>query len=426
MKTGLEIIDVIRGTDIISKYNELVYRNDTMQENRDQLVSLLIALKRSNQFYKPLLSKYSENFITDNPHQVHCSLPIMDKKTINYNFNLIFSPIDGRATQKKKTGGSTGNPFYYIVDKEHLSWFWAHIYFFWNKFSGYNPGDPFITIAGNSLRTANRKVFESIYHRLQNNYFVKGDIINDDLKINYNRTNKAVLLYGYPSSILNILKVKPALADNLSSLKAIFTTSEQLLQKTRSLIESALRVPIFDMYGANDGGILTCECDQHDGYHINSRNCLVETFENEFGMSEILLTNLSSYSFPFVRYRVGDLGSVKKAYCSCGLSWPKIIELKGRTRDLIILPDGKLIHGSWFNNLFYKHREIDGYKIVQSEDRALTIYLHITDPNKYDELSKIISKEIKTSLGDIDLNIDQLKELNPSNDKFKLIESHAV
>lgn len=426
MKTGLKIIDLIRGTDILSKYNELIYRNDTMQDNRDHLVELLLCLRESNEYYKPLLLKYSESFIIDNPFQVHCSLPIMDKITIKKNFDLIYSPIKGRPTQRKKTGGSTGNPFYYIVDKEHLTWFWAHIYFFWNRYSGYHPGDPFITIAGNSLRTANRKILENVYHRLQNNYFIKGDIINDNLSINFSRTNKAVLLYGYPSSILNILKVKPDLVTNMSSLKAIFTTSEQLVPKTRSVLESTLGVPVFDMYGANDGGILTCECNRHDGYHINSRNCLVETFQNEYGMSEILLTNLTSYSFPFVRYRVGDLGTVNKKTCSCGLTWPKITELKGRTRDLILLPDGKLIHGSWFNSLFYRHQEIDGYKIIQSEDKSLTVFIHVIDADKFVELSNVIYMEIKNSLVNIDLKIEQLMELNPSNDKFKLIESHAV
>lgn len=55
-------------------------------------------------------------------------------------------------------------------------------------------------------------------------------------------------------------------------------------------------------------------------------------------MPEILLTNLSSLNFPFIRYRVGDIGSVDNTACTCGLNWPRITNLRGRTRDLIKHP----------------------------------------------------------------------------------------
>ena len=302
------------------------------------------------------------------------NLPVTDKQMINKHFEEIHTPVKGRPDQKKKTGGSTGSPFYYYVDKEHLSWFWGHIYFFWNRFSGYNPGDPFVTIAGNSLRTANRRLSENIYHKLQNNYFIKGDVIGEKLELSESKIRKAVLLYGYPSSIQNMLTIRPDLPDLFKNLKAIYTTSEQLTPQTRKTIEAAFNKPVFDMYGANDGGVLTCECGEHNGYHINTLNCHVENMKNEHGMCEILLTNLSSQSFPFIRYRVGDLGKVENEPCKCGLSWPRIVDLKGRTRDLIRLKSGGVIHGSYFNNIFYRFTQIDGYRIVQQKDYSFWVH----------------------------------------------------
>lgn len=430
MRAGIRMIDLVRGTDILKKYDELVALGNQGSLSGisvdKRIADLLIALKEHNTFYKPLLKKYSSVQISDNPLEVLNSMPIMDKQVINDNYRDIFTPIEGRKTQKKKTGGSTGNPFYYYVDKEHLSWFWAYIYFFWNRYSGYNPGDPFITIAGNSLRTNNRRIAEKGYHKLQQNYFIKGDIIDAEIVINYSKSNKAVLLYGYPSSIMNLLKVKPELVNHVRKLRAIFTTSEQLTPNTRKFIENALHVPVFDMYGANDGGILTCECPQHDGYHINIHNCFVETFQNEFGMSELLLTNLNSFSFPLVRYRVGDLGKTVGKSCSCGLNWPKITELKGRTRDLIKLPDGKSVHGSFFNNVLYKYPIIDGYRIVQQKDLSLILFLHLQDPDKYEEISKKIVDEIHVSFNSLIVITEFMSHMNPTNDKFKLIESHAI
>lgn len=425
---GIYIIDQIRGTDILKKYKllrELV--SDTIISNtlkKDHLVKMLIALKE-NAFYKPLLQHFPPSYIADKPIEVLLSLPISDKQMINKHYNSIYTPIDSRPSQKKKTGGSTGNPLYYHVDKEHLSWFWAHIYYFWNRFSNFKPGDPFVTIAGNSLRTVNRQLSENIYHYLQNNYFITGDIIDKNISIKKNKIQNAVLIYGYPSSIMNILKVKPDITNYTTNVRAIFTTSEQLLPQTRHIIENAFHKPVYDMYGANDGGILTCECPEHDGYHINMLNCYVESFINEFGMSELLLTNLNSHNFPFVRYRVGDIGKVDNSICKCGLNWPRIYELKGRTRDLIHLPDGKGIHGSFFNSVFYKHPSIDGYKIIQQKNYSIVIYLHVKDPNDYKKVSTSVISELSSFLGNIIITTEHMSEVNPTNIKFKLIESHV-
>lgn len=429
MRAGIRIIDSFRGTQILSKYaillNQAANGNEFQYPDNSRLTELLLAVKGNNKFYGKLLSEFSEKDIYQDAVQALKALPIMDKNSVNKNISSIFSPVAGRKVHRKKTGGSTGNPFYYYVDSEHLSWFWGYIYFFWKKYSGYNPGDPFITIAGNSLRTDKKAYLEKVYHKLQNNYFIKGDIIGSDISINENKVSKAVLLYGYPSSIVNLLRVKPEFVSLAKNIRAIFTTSEQLLPQTRAIIEKAFSLPVFDMYGANDGGILTCECSEHNGYHINTNNCYVETFENEYGMSELLLTNLNCYSFPLIRYRVGDLGKIQSGICSCGFPSPKIIDLKGRTRDILKLRNGTIVHGSLFNKVFYNHTEIDGYKILQKKDHSITLYIHLENKEQFPFLAEKLTKEINELLTGIDLHVELMHEMNPTNDKFKLIESYA-
>jgi phenylacetate-CoA ligase len=427
---GIKLIDRIRKTQILQKYQELHRLADQPEQmaelRRTNLIGLITYLKSKNSYYQPLLKTFSNDEISDNPIAILKTLPITDKQLINLNYKRIYNPDPHRPSQKKKTGGSTGTPFYYHVDKEHLSWFWAHIYYFWNRYGGFNPGDPFVTIAGNSLRTTNRQVSESVYHFLQNNYFIKGDVIDRNMKVSAKHIQKAVILYGYPSSILNIIRIKPDIPGLFKNLKAIFTTSEQLTPQYRKGIENAFGKPVFDMYGANDGGILSCECTEHEGYHINMLNCLVENFENEHGMDEILLTNLSSYSFPFVRYKVGDLGTISDKPCKCGLSWPKITDLKGRTRDLIKLPLGSVIHGSYFNNIFYRYPNIDGYKIVQHKDYSLEVLIHIANDEDFIKTSSEISIFITKTWPELKVRVNRLTKPNPTDAKFKIIESHVV
>lgn len=430
MKSGIKIIDWVRNTKVIDRY-EFLKKEDSLNltglyPDKQRLAFLLLNLKQSNPFYGRYLQNYSVNDIKCDPVSILNRLPVIDKKTVNEHYSSFYKPIRGRKLQRKKTGGSTGSPFYYYVENEHLSWFWAYIYFFWNKYSSYNPGDPFITVAGTSLSTGRKKVIEKTYHYLQNNYFIKGDIINPQIQINTKRVSEAVLLYGYPSSIINLIKVRPDFTGMVKNVKAIFTTSEQLLPQTRKNIEKAFNLPVYDMYGANDGGILTCECPKHNGYHLNIHNCYVETFVNEHGMSELLLTNLNTFGFPLVRYRVGDIGRLDTGECSCGLSTPRISELKGRTRDVLKLKDGSTVHGSLFNKVFFNHEIIDGYKILQNKDLSITLSIHLKDDNQYEVISSQLKKEFSSILGKIDLSITLMPESNPTNDKFKLIESHAV
>lgn len=430
MKTGIKIIDLIRGTEILGCYEELkqlvIQPEKSISVQKSNLIKLISYLKANNKYYRSLLERFTDDEINKYPFVVLNNLPITDKQIINKNYNTFYNPDKNRPAQKKKTGGSTGAPFYYYVDKEHLSWYWAHIYFFWNLYSGYKPGDPFVTIAGNSLRTANRQASESVYHLLQNNYFIKGDVISKGMKISTSRLRKAKLLYGYPSSIQNIIKVRPDLVKAFKNLNAVFTTSEQLTPQVRKNIETAFGKPVFDMYGANDGGIQTCECTEHDGYHINMLNCHAENHWNEHGMCEILLTNLSSYTFPFIKYKVGDLGVIIREPCECGLSWPRVTELKGRTRDLIKLPSGSVIHGVYFNNIFYRYEQIDGYRIIQHEDYSLEILIHLQDESQFERVSAEIDSFINKEWPELKSKTSKLPEHNPTNLKFKLIESNVV
>lgn len=429
MKLGIRIIDLYRGTDILGKYRQLKKlvsdKKAHAELSNDNLIRFLGTIKDSNRHYSKLLQPVSEQEISRSPLDVLARLPYTDKHYINHHYQEIFTPIENRGYQKKKTGGSTGEPFYYMVDKEHLSWMWAHNYLFWNRCSGYEPGDPFVTIAGNSLRTVNRQLSEGFYHTLQNNYFIKGDLISADLKLNHNRLSSAVLIYGYPSSIENLLNAMPELPEHFKNLKAVFTTSEQLLPGVRERIENAFGKPVFDIYGANDGGILGCECTEKNGFHYNSLNCYAETMVNSDGLSELVLTNLSSYNFPFVRYRVGDIGSISTSPCSCGLSWPRITDLKGRARDLIRTRDGRSVHGSFFNQIFFRFEHVDGYRIVQQADYSVEVFIHTRTDEEYPVVSEEVLRTIRQELSGLDFSISRMQERNPTNNKFKLIESHV-
>jgi phenylacetate-CoA ligase len=94
---------------------------------------------------------------------------------------------------------------------------------------------------------------------------------------------------------------------------------------------------------------------------------------------EIVVTHMSTGSFPFVRYRTGDVGVLDDRKCACGRGLPLLSEIQGRTTDFVIAKDGTVMHGL---ALVYVVRDIEGiakFKIVQESTEHVRVLL-VADP----------------------------------------------
>jgi phenylacetate-CoA ligase len=427
-----QIIDALRGTRTMSAYRKLcnlrLSADELRELQRDRLGLFLLKIKKHNPLYTDLLSEVPGEIICSNPQGVLAQLPVVDKAFIAQNREHLFAPISGRKWQSKKTGGSTGEPFRYCVDLMSVSESWAFTYWCWNRYAGFSPGEPYITVAGSSLQSLGGQLKAKAYNLFQNNYIVPGDLISKDLEINRPKIRNARLLFGYPSSIVALLDAIPDLFLD-HRLRMVVTTSEQLLPRVRSFIENKLQVEVYDQYGANDGGLISSECKLHDGYHYDPFNCYVETERNgTTGQNELLLTSLNSLGFPFVRYRVGDVADLDDfGSCSCGNPLPMIRNLSGRTRDVLKLQDGRVVHGVVFNHLFYHFPEVRRYRFVQAKDYHIAIMLDIENFDNWHTTQQRhrVEEELIEILGVTAFSMQPLEKLPGGNHKLKLIESHV-
>jgi phenylacetate-CoA ligase len=70
----------------------------------------------------------------------------------------------------------------------------------------------------------------------------------------------------------------------------------------------------------------------------------------------ILLTDLYNKAFPFIRYKIGDVGAIKAEMIgSQDIRNKKLLKLDGRENDTIVLPSGKKSPGLTF---YYVSRSI--------------------------------------------------------------------
>jgi len=81
--------------------------------------------------------------------------------------------------------------------------------------------------------------------------------------------------------------------------------------------------------------------------------------------SHIIVTDLHNYGMPFIRYEIGDLGSLKDGRCACGRGLPRLLGIEGRVLDTLRTADGRIVPGEFFPHLLKEIPEFARYRVEQ-------------------------------------------------------------
>ena len=139
----------------------------------------------------------------------------------------------------------------------------------------------------------------------------------------------------------------------------------------RELIERVFGAPVFNRYGSREVGDMACECDQHRGLHVSTPTHYIEivrdggTAARPGEIGEVLVTLLTNFAMPLIRYRIGDLAAWSEEPCTCGRAWPLLKSVVGRVTDTFLTAKGTRIHGEYFTHLFYFRDWIRQFQVVQ-------------------------------------------------------------
>lgn len=133
-------------------------------------------------------------------------------------------------------------------------------------------------------------------------------------------------------------------------LKRGIAAGEIYSSRVRSEIEQKFKIKIFDHYGlceVNTG--IAYECEFRTGLHILDDYVFPEIINPENGHvlpseteGELVLTTLKKKASPVIRYRTGDITTMKSEQCPCGRSSVRIDRIKRRTDDLIFIKGIKI------------------------------------------------------------------------------------
>lgn len=177
-------------------------------------------------------------------------------------------------------------------------------------------------------------------------------------------------LLTYPSALRELLVHCRDRGIAFPRLRELRTLSELLPPETRRLAREVWGLKIVDMYSTQEIGYLAFQCPQHDHYHVQAEAALVEVL-NEAGepcrpgeIGQVVTTPLFNFAMPMIRYAVGDLAEVGPP-CPCGRGLPVLKRILGRTRDMLVYPDGRKAWPLLGDMYYVEIPEIRQFQIVQ-------------------------------------------------------------
>ncbi len=147
------------------------------------------------------------------------------------------------------------------------------------------------------------------------------------------------------------------------------------------VIEGAFRAPAISAYGSREVGAVACQCLERAGHHIATHANVVETIDaagrTVVGQDgELVITPLSNYAMPFLRYRIGDRGKLTDGRCPCGRGFPLLESLSGRMVEVLLNAKGEQVDPIYFIQLLaviFNRGFVRKFQVMQDEDGALTL-----------------------------------------------------
>jgi phenylacetate-CoA ligase len=187
-------------------------------------------------------------------------------------------------------------------------------------------------------------------------------------------------LAGYVTSLENFGRYLLAEKKSIPGLQAVIAAAEPLHEDTRELLQEVFECPVFNTYGAREFMSIAAECEHHAGLHIHAENLLVET-EGDAGQgpSEFLITDLHNCGMPFLRYRIGDTGSLIDSGCACGRGLP-LLHVEGRAREVLRTRDGRVVSGIFFPHTLKDIPEVSEFEAQQASLDEIILSVVLSRP----------------------------------------------
>ena len=408
----LPLGDLAYGSSVYSRLREFRHYDHI---SRDELVSIQNEkLKKLVRHCYDKVPYYTKVFkrLGIKPEEINCAkdlarLPVLTKQIIRDNYDDLFPiDVDTKRVIRCSTGGSTGTPLSFCKDAKEWSGQKAATLRAWEWY-GLNLGDRIFSLGGNSIvkkkkHLSPKNLYDTVIMR--NYKHSSADVTDDGMQSHYDSLMrlKPKAIRGYGSSLYIFARFIERNNLPVCPIHVILTTGEVLVPEYRRKIEEVFKAPVYDEYGAGDGGILSHECTMRNGLHIEEALCLIEITDKDGNILPdgqpgfVTTTDLENYVFPFLRYQVGDMAYIKEALCPCGRGSRLFGEVLGRAGRLVYNKQGVPISPTMLPIMLYPdldyhklenqtlYNKIDRFQIRQDKAGDIQVLLKMKDKKDED------------------------------------------
>lgn len=342
-------------------------------------------------------------------------LPVINKAIINSHYDeLVPDNIQQFKHRKGKTGGTTGEPMLYLCDENTWGYVTAAKIFHWKR-AGYHYGDKFAAMGSASLFSQKPSLVRRIYDKLRNEYPMNAVNLTDELCQKYVETIKREhihYLYGYAAALFTFTKYVKDNGIDLTQIKAVFSTSENLTDYYRKMMEETYHCKVMDCYGARDAGVTAYESAK--GVYQVGYNVIAEVVDEiEPNTGSLLATNFLNYAFPLIRYQFGDEVELASSINENEYNGQVIRRVMGRTSDVMRLGNGRNLTATGFA-MIMKEFDVVAFDFKKLGDLNLLLRIQPI-PEKYtkDQEEKIKETFVKYIGEECVLDIEYVERFEP-------------
>jgi phenylacetate-CoA ligase len=354
--------------------------------------------------------------------------PVLEKEKIREN------PKAFIADDKKPedmyhscTTGTTGKPLELWSSREMEKFWYALVETRFRRWNEVSLFDRWALIGGQPVVPSGRKrppfwVWNSASKQL---YFSANHITIKNLPYYFEALKKYRIQYiiSYPSLLFifaNYLSQNNCLD---FPVKVIITQSEPLFAYQRAAIEEAFQCPVRETYGMCEKVMGASQC-KSGKMHLWPEVGIIEVLDCNFsinteGSGDFICTSLINPDMCFIRYKLGDRGTIRKLdeKCSCGWTLPIMESLEGSSDDILFSSDKKCIW--WLSDKVFTDIPILEGQIIQETFDQIKVIL-VPASGYTDAVSSILTSRIQNIMGPVKVIMEKREQIPRGlNGKFK-------
>lgn len=333
-------------------------------------------------------------------------LPILTKQLVRkYAEELRARNVPRYRFRVGRTGGSTGIPLKLLLDRHCILFDHALIHRHWS-WAGYRPGDKVVFLRGLTLVPADEH--QGKYWRFdwgENKIYLSGFHLSSEvmpLYVEKLQQWRPKFIAGYPSAMFTLARFMQDEGVRVP-VQAIFTSSEKLSELERKVIEQQFQCRVWDRYGTGERLVVTQQCE-FGAYHQNAEFGVLQV-DSQLGepacmgqKGMLILTGLTNYSMPLIRYAIEDTGSLVMGDCPCGRKLPLAGSVDGRKDDVIVTAESRVMPRAGLDQIHEFVQNIERCQLIQKKVGQVTIRVQPRPGFNQDDSTELI-RQLRKRLG---------------------------